>query len=68
MSTIIDGLSSPKQPKVEPIPTRDTAADAVSADDERRRKIGAGYGAGTQMLSGSGGVASELTGTRSAGG
>jgi hypothetical protein len=68
MSTIMDAFSSAPKPKVEPIPTRDTAADVVSADDERRRKIGAGYGAGTQMLSGSGGVASELTGTRSAGG
>lgn len=68
MSFITDAISGPEKPKVEPIPTRDTAADSVTAEDERKRKIGAGYGAGTQMLSGAGGVAQELTGTRSANG
>lgn len=68
MTMISDAFSEPKKQKIEPIPTRDSAADAVSDDDEQRRKIGAGIGAGTAMLSGSGGVARELTGTRSAGG
>jgi hypothetical protein len=68
MTFIADAFSS-KPVKSEPIPTRDTAADAVNAEDDRRRKIGAGYGFGTQMLSGAGGVSGgELTGTRSANG
>lgn len=68
MSFITDAFSTPKV-KSEPPVTRDTAADAVNAEDERKRKIGSGYGAGTLMLSGPGGVTTgELTSTRSANG
>lgn len=68
MTFVADLFSSTPKPKVEPTPTRDTAADSINADDERRRRIAAGLGAGTQMLSGAGGVSSELTGTRTANG
>lgn len=64
MSMITDAFSSPKPQKIEPLPTRDTAADAVAEDQERRRKALLGLGAGAQMLSGPGGVSTELTGTR----
>jgi hypothetical protein len=68
MSFIADAIS-PKKPKVEPVPTRDTAADAVDTpEEERKKKINSGYGAGTLMLTGPGGVTGELTGTRSANG
>lgn len=66
MSMITDAFSSPKPAKVEPLPTRDSAADAV-AEDERKRHL-ASYGAGTAMLSGPTGVVRELTGTRAANG
>lgn len=58
------------KPKVEPLPTRDTAADAVSDDpeSERKKRVAAGYGGSSFMLTGPGGVTGELTGTRSANG
>jgi len=54
------------KPKVEPVPTRNDAADNLDSDAERRKRLAAGYGAGTTFLSGPGGVSSEMTGTRSA--
>lgn len=57
---ITDAFSTPKPAKVEPLPTRDTAADAVAADAENERQRHAVL----TMLSGSGGVSTELTGTR----
>jgi hypothetical protein len=70
MTTIagmFSGSGSTPKPKSEPIPTRDTAADAVAqAEEDRRRRLL--IGAGTQMLSGPSGVTGELTGTRGAGG
>ncbi|GAB2178704.1 hypothetical protein [Dongia sp. agr-C8] len=65
MSFIGDAFSAPKQ-KVEPIPTRDTAADALDAEREAKRRALLGMGGlGSTMLSGPGGVTRELTGTRS---
>jgi hypothetical protein len=60
-------FTGPKKPKVEPMPTRDSAAD-YDPEEERRKRIASGVGAGTVLLSGPGGVGSELTGTRSASG
>jgi hypothetical protein len=68
MSTFVEAFTGPKKPKVEPIPTRDTAAESLNAEDEHKRRIASGVGAGTVMLSGPGGVSAELTGTRSANG
>lgn len=68
MTIFTDMFSGGSKAKVEPIPTRDTAADNLDPDTERRKRVAAGYGAGTYMLTGPGGVASEMTGTRSAGG
>ena len=53
-------------PKVEPAPTRDTAADAVQQQEEAAAKRRAMLqGMASTMLTGSTGVTSELTGTRS---
>lgn len=69
MSLISDMVSGGDKPKTEPLPTRDTAADAVDeAEKERRRRAGLGYGGSPAMLSGPSGVGTEMTGTRSAGG
>jgi hypothetical protein len=69
MSMIADMVTGGDKPKVEPLPTRDTAADAVdAAEKERKRRAGLGYGGSPAMLSGPSGVGAELTGTRSAGG
>ena len=68
MSVVADMFSGGPKPKVEPMPTRDTAADNLDPEAERRKRIASGYGAGTVLLSGPSGVTSELTGTRSAGG
>jgi hypothetical protein len=64
MTMISDAFTEPKKQKIEPIPTRDTAADAVADEDEQKRRSLLGMGAGSQMLSGPGGVSGELTGTR----
>ncbi len=61
MSLIADAFSPPKAKEPEPMPTRDTAVDE---DSERKRRAMMGIGAGTAMLSGPGGVSTELTGTR----
>ena len=68
MSAIADMFTGGPKPKVEPIPTRNTAADNLDPDAERRKRVAAGYGAGTTMLSGPGGVGGEMTGTRAASG
>jgi hypothetical protein len=53
-------------PKVEPVPTRDTAADAVDqAEEERKKRAAMASGMASTMLTGSSGVTTELTGTRS---
>ena len=53
-------------PKVEPVPTRDTAADTVQQQEEEVTKRRAMLqGMASTMLTGSSGVTSELTGTRS---
>jgi hypothetical protein len=65
MSMIADAFGGSPKVKVEPMPTRDTAADAVDeAEAERKRRALLGYGAASTMLSGPGGVPTELTGTR----
>jgi hypothetical protein len=52
-------------PKVEPPPTRDTAADALQQEEEEAKKRRATLqGMASTMLSGSSGVTTELTGTR----
>ena len=52
-------------PKVAPPPTRDTAADALQMQEEEAKKRRAALqGMASTMLSGSGGVTTELTGTR----
>jgi hypothetical protein len=68
MSMVADMFSGGPKPKTEPIPTRDMAADSTDPDAERRRRLAKGYGPGSVMLSGPGGVVQEMTGTRSAGG
>ena len=66
MSTVVDMFDGGgSKPKIEPMPTRNTAADALDPDAERKRRALLGMtGAGQTMLSGPGGVPSELTGTR----
>ncbi len=62
-------FSGGDKPKVEPIPTRDTAADSLDPETERKKRLAAGYGSGSFMLTGPGGVSSgEITGTRAANG
>jgi hypothetical protein len=51
-------------PKVDPIPTRDTAAASVEADTRRRAQV---QGMLSTMLTGPGGVPSGQTAVRSAG-
>jgi hypothetical protein len=52
-------------PKVEPPPTRDTAADALQQEEEEAKKRRATLqGMASTMLSGSSGVTTELTGSR----
>lgn len=52
-------------PKVEPAPTRDTAADALASQEEEAKKRRAMLqGMQATMLAGSSGVATELTGSR----
>jgi hypothetical protein len=52
-------------PKVEPPPTRDTAADTLQQqEEEAKRRRATLQGMASTMLSGSSGVGSELTGTR----
>lgn len=60
------GLGSAKQPsvKVEPPPTRDTAAEALAAteaEDKKRRSWQSGTS--SQQLTPAGGVQSDFTGT-----
>lgn len=52
-------------PKLPPIPTRDSAADALQQQEEEAKKRRAMLqGMASTMLTGSAGVATELTGTR----
>ncbi len=54
-----------RPPKVEPPPTRDSAADALQRqEEEAKRRRAALQGMTSTMLSGSGGVPVELTGSR----
>ena len=53
-------------PKVEPPPTRESAADDLQRQEEEARKRRATLqGMASTMLTGSSGVTTELTGTRS---
>jgi len=52
---------SPRK-EVEPIPTRDTAADAAQEEENKRRARLQGMS--STMLTSPGGVVTELTGTR----
>jgi hypothetical protein len=54
-------FSTPKQ-HTEPMPTRDTAADAVDEAEKKRRATLQGMR--STMLTSPGGVTTELTGTR----
>jgi hypothetical protein len=54
-------FSGPKAKKVEPMPTRDDAADALDEEKKRRAKL---QGMASTMLTGPSGVTTELTGTR----
>jgi hypothetical protein len=54
-----------KAPAVEPPPTRDTAADAVAAAEAEEKKRRAWQqGVSSNQLTTSGGVTTELTGSR----
>ena len=57
--------SSP--PKVEPPPTRDTAADSLQQqqEEEAKKRRAMLQGMASTMLTGSSGVGTELTGSRS---
>lgn len=61
MSEVGSIFSSPKQPKIEPAPTRDTAA--ADAEQERIRRA-AQSGRSSTMLTGPYGVVSDSTGSR----
>lgn len=62
-------FTGPKEVKVDPVPTRNDAADQVNRDEEDRKKRAAVLsGMASTMLTGSSGVPAELTGTRGAGG
>jgi hypothetical protein len=54
-------------PKIEPPPTRDTAADGLQQqqEEEAKKRRAALQGMTSTMLSGSGGVTTELSGSRS---
>jgi hypothetical protein len=54
-------------PKIEPAPTRDTAADGVQQqqEEEAAKRRAMLQGMASTMLTGSSGVSTELTGTRS---
>ncbi len=69
MSVVADMFTGGKKPKVEPLPTRNDAADSLDPDAERKKRLNAGYGGSSFMLTGPGGVTGgEMTGTRAANG
>jgi hypothetical protein len=64
MSFVGHMFSKPK-PHLEPPPSRDDAADALQRrEEEERKRRGLLAGGGVTQLTGTGGVPSELTGTR----
>ncbi|HVY97883.1 MAG TPA: hypothetical protein VHA35_00175 [Dongiaceae bacterium] len=59
------GVEQPKPIHVEPPPTRDSAADAIAAAEAEQKKRRAWQqGVGSNQMTATGGVTTELTGSR----